>query len=560
LTLLSIPNFVVASEPEALDCAELYIVQANDWLSNIAAKFLGSLEAFPAIVAATNQQHRADPSFAQISNPDLIEPGWKLCVPAAGEAEVLLTRAVMCGTGTAPTVASNQPSPPVTAGPAYTLDSFVDEHGFSHDVKSDWIYSSPEPVPKFEVLREHQVVREAYGYRANYLWNEHLTDEYLATSGIFKAMPEKIRLFEAPWQTILPRFRYPPNVTLPTGLTTNQFGWRGQSITLRKPVNTIRIAAVGASTTVGGHTMPVSYPEFLEHWLNFWSRQQALPVNFEVINAGREGLNSNDIAAVVRYELLPLDLDYVIYYEGSNQFHPETVVNFPPEHALGQPPAGVVPNFANVDSDDATLLDQLSEYSAIAARARSLVEQFLITGEEPPKPEQTFDLPDGLNEFSPDRQHLGNALGLKHILRDLDQIKRDLDEQEVTMVMTTFNWFAYDGMVLYPGRHRNLYGYLNRVYWPISYANIRRAADFQNRVFNKWAGDQGVVMIDLAGQMPKEPDLYDDAIHNTYLGTRIRAWLVFESLIPLLKDDIDRGILPRPARLNYRVHPYIEVP
>lgn len=557
--MLSIPNIVAASEPEAGDCAEVYIVQANDWLSNIAEKFLGNLEAFPAIVDATNQQHRTDSSFALIGNPDLIEPGWKLCIPITREAEVLLARAVKRGTGATPTAASPQTSPSVTAGPAYTLDSFADEHKFSPDVKSDWIYSSPEPVPKFKVLPEYEAVQEAYGYRANYLWNEHLTDEYLTSSGIFKAMPQEVKLFEAPWQTVLPRYRYPPNVTLPTGLTTNQFGWRGRSIALRKPASTIRIAAVGASTTVGGHTLPFSYPEFLEHWLNLWSRQEDLPVKFEVINAGREGLNSNDIAAVVRYELLPLDIDYVIYYEGSNQFHPETVVNFPPEHTLGQPPPGKVPNFANVDSDDASLLDQLSEYSAIAARARSLVEQFLITGEEPPKPEQTFDLPDGLNEFSPDRQHLGNALGLKHILGDLDQLKRDLDEQEVTMVMTTFNWFAYDGMVLDPGRHRNLYIYLNRVHWPISYANIRRAADFQNRVFNKWAAGQGVVMIDLAGQMPKEPDLYDDAIHNTYLGTRIRAWLVFESLIPLLKNDIDQEILPRPARLNYRVHPYLEV-
>ena len=113
-------------------------------------------------------------------------------------------------------------------------------------------------------------------------------------------------------------------------------------------------------------------------------------------------------------------------------------------------------------------------------------------------------------------------------------------------------------MVLDPGRHRNLYGYLNRVYWPISYANIRRAADFQNRVFKKWAADQRVPLIDVAGLMPKQPDLYDDAIHNTYLGTRVRAWLIFKSLLPLLKRDIDNGTLPRPAKLHYAEHPYIK--
>jgi hypothetical protein len=225
---------------------------------------------------------------------------------------------------------------------------------------------------------------------------------------------------------------------------------------------------------------------------------------------------------------------------------------------LGQPPPGIVPNLANVESDDKNLLDHLSEYSALAARARSIVEQFLITGQEPPKAEQTFHLPEELDEFRPEREHLDNALALKKILRDLDHIKQDLNAKDVKMLLTTFDWFAYDGMVLDPTRHRNLYSYLNRVYWPISYANMRRAADFQNRVFKKWAAENRVDMIDVAGLMPKQPDLYDDAIHNTYVGTRIRAWINFEALVPLLQEDIESGDLPRPAKIKFRQHPNIK--
>jgi hypothetical protein len=87
---------------------------------------------------------------------------------------------------------------------------------------------------------------------------------------------------------------------------------------------------------------------------------------------------------------------------------------------------------------------------------------------------------------------------------------------------------------------------------------MRRAADFQNRVFKKWATANRAPIIDVAGQMPKQPDLYDDAIHNTYLGTRIRAWLIFESLLPLLKQDIESGALPQPAKMVYKEHPYIK--
>ena len=451
----------------------------------------------------------------------------------------------------------NRRRPRPISGAPYSLDEFVSGHRFHPTVQSDWIYTTPEAVARFEVSAEDQANHDAFGYRSNYLWNEHLKDDYYRYSGIFEALPTEIRLYEAPWQSIMPRYRYPQNTTLPGGLTTNRYGWRGTRIRMRKPPNTIRIAAVGASTTVGGHTLPYSYPELLQHWLNLWSEHHEYGVKFEVINAGREGLGSNDIAAVVRYEILPMDVDYVIYYEGSNQFSPQTVVSYPPDVTFGQPPAGIVPNLANVDSTDKTLLDKLSEYSALAARARSIVEQFSVTGLEPPKPEQALVFPEELDEFRPQRKNLGNALALRRILGDLDQIKQDLDEQEVTMLLATFTWFAHDGMVLDPARHRNLYAYLNRVYWPISYANMSRLSDFQNRVFKRWAADNRVAIIEVAERMPAEPDLYDDAIHNTLLGTRIRAWINFETLVPLLKRQIDRGDLPRPARLKYVTHPYI---
>ncbi|MCG3208932.1 MAG: hypothetical protein FOGNACKC_02545 [Anaerolineae bacterium] len=537
--------------PQAVACAEIYTVQANDWLSKVAEKFLGDIYAFPAIITATNQQHLVDASFPQIVNPDVIETGWQLCIPAAPQAEVIIA-------ASPPVEAAPPPPQPNGVPPEYTLDTFLQEHTFSPEVKPQWVASTPEKIKKYPVSAEMQTIDDTYGYRANYLWNENLGDDYFLYGGIFSKVPPQVRVYRAPWGSVLPRYRYPPNVTLPTGLTTNQFGWRGPQIDLRKPANTIRIAAVGASTTVGGHSLAHSYPEFLQNWLNIWAKENGYKVNFEVINAGREGLNSNDLVKVVEYELLPMDIDYIIYYEGSNQFHPETVVSFPPEFTMGKPPAGLVPNLNNVESDDKSILDVLSEYSAIAARARSIVEMFLVTGKEPPKPEQTFFLPDGQNEMKPDRAHTGDALDLRRIQNDLDAIREQAEANNVKMVMTTFNWFVYPGMVLDPQRHRNLYSYINRVQWPITYENMRRAADYQNRVFMRWAADNRVPLIDVAGQMPKQPDLFDDAIHNTYLGSRIRAWTVFEGLAPMLKQDIERGVLPRPARYDTTEHPYIK--
>jgi iron complex transport system substrate-binding protein len=72
-------------------CAEEYTVQADDWLSKIAAKFLGDALAYPAIVEATNQQQTQDSAFAQIANPDAIEVGWKICIPSTAAAQAALT-------------------------------------------------------------------------------------------------------------------------------------------------------------------------------------------------------------------------------------------------------------------------------------------------------------------------------------------------------------------------------------------------------------------------------------------------------------------------------------
>jgi len=72
-------------------CAEEYTVQTDDWLSNISAKFLGEVTAYPAIAAITNQQHANDSTFAKITNPDELEVGWKICIPTAESAPAWLT-------------------------------------------------------------------------------------------------------------------------------------------------------------------------------------------------------------------------------------------------------------------------------------------------------------------------------------------------------------------------------------------------------------------------------------------------------------------------------------
>jgi peptide/nickel transport system substrate-binding protein len=80
-----------ATFAQEVDCASDVVVQADDWLSKIADKEYGDILAYPAIVQATNAKAATDSSYATIDNPDLIEPGWKLCVPSSADAQALLT-------------------------------------------------------------------------------------------------------------------------------------------------------------------------------------------------------------------------------------------------------------------------------------------------------------------------------------------------------------------------------------------------------------------------------------------------------------------------------------
>jgi tungstate transport system substrate-binding protein len=91
LVALITPGLVIAAQPN-VSCEQEVVVQADDWLSKIADKVYGDVFAYPAIAEATNAQHEADPSFTFIENVDVIEIGWKLCVPSTADAETILNQ------------------------------------------------------------------------------------------------------------------------------------------------------------------------------------------------------------------------------------------------------------------------------------------------------------------------------------------------------------------------------------------------------------------------------------------------------------------------------------
>ena len=96
---------VVGAQDMTVECDEDYVVQAADWLSKLADKYYGDPLAYWAIFDATNA---AGGDYAMIDNADSIEIGWKLCVPSADDAQMLLAE-------------RGEAAPAAAAGEGYTI-------------------------------------------------------------------------------------------------------------------------------------------------------------------------------------------------------------------------------------------------------------------------------------------------------------------------------------------------------------------------------------------------------------------------------------------------------
>jgi len=81
---------VAVAAPPVQDGGETYTIQADDWLSKLADKFLGDLFAWPAIWEATNAKAETDDSYTRIINPNIIEVGQVLYIPSPDEAAAIL--------------------------------------------------------------------------------------------------------------------------------------------------------------------------------------------------------------------------------------------------------------------------------------------------------------------------------------------------------------------------------------------------------------------------------------------------------------------------------------
>lgn len=295
-----------------------------------------------------------------------------------------------------------------------------------------------------------------------------------------------------------------------------------------------RSACVGASTTVSNHNQDRSWTQLLEHWLNLWAQRHNNPLRYEVLNLGREGITSDDIAAIVRTEALPFSPDFIVYMEGANQFAPDSVVRRDGAEKFRAPPPGLLEAAGGVSREGA--LQGAASWSALARRISGIGAQTSVLA-EPAKPLQRFVLPAGLEETNPDSAIVSerNVLGMRPILADWERIEVESRAAGSQLLLATFPWVVREGMSLHPQRHAEIFNDLNIMTWPLSTAMLCRAVALQQAVFRTWAEAHAVPVLDIAARMPREPDLFIDGIHDNQFGWMARAWCFLEALTPILE-------------------------
>ncbi|MCB0213070.1 MAG: DUF4440 domain-containing protein [Anaerolineae bacterium] len=89
LLVLNTASAFAAPAQQDASCAQDYVIQASDWLSKVAQKQYGDVQAFSLIVEATNTAAMSDKSYTAITEPNRIEIGWKLCLPASNDAPAM---------------------------------------------------------------------------------------------------------------------------------------------------------------------------------------------------------------------------------------------------------------------------------------------------------------------------------------------------------------------------------------------------------------------------------------------------------------------------------------
>jgi len=263
----------------------------------------------------------------------------------------------------------------------------------------------------------------------------------------------------------------------------NSLGFRGDEITVAKPKRTVRIAALGASTTfcaeVSGND--ATWPHRLQQAL----QRDHPEVTIQVVNAGVPGYVASDSLKNLQRRVLPLDPDLVIYYEANNDLALDTR-RLARVRDLDSASEGA---WSRTLARYSLLFDLVRKNSRIwAAGSTGLVEKL-----------------DSLPANLPDR-----------FIGQLDLIHAELERRQVPMLMSTFFVKYRRGQPRDVQMH-NASGVFYYMPW-MKLEHLLDGIDQYNDAIVKYADSHGVSVIDDRDSIPGDDEHFADWVHFADAG------------------------------------------
>ena len=195
------------------------------------------------------------------------------------------------------------------------------------------------------------------------------------------------------------------------------------------------------------------------------------------------------------------------------------------------------------------LLDGAEKWSALAAHLLKALDNDLPDSveREPSKPKVKLRPPLYMRD-PPTLAQARTFPWYNFYLDALDTLNAISVGSHIIPIITTDRACAYPGMAVNRSTQPYLFDKVNGgEYWPLTYQQIQDVLRFHNRVIKAWASANGVRVIDIEASMPKKVELCSDIQHDLTMGWRLRAWLMFQELLPIIKADIALGRVPTPG-------------
>jgi lysophospholipase L1-like esterase len=278
----------------------------------------------------------------------------------------------------------------------------------------------------------------------------------------------------------------------------NSLGFRGDDFERRKPPHTVRIAAIGASTTFCAEVSDnhKTWPHRLQEKL-----AAAYPgVRFEVINTAVGGYTAAENLRNLTHRVLPLDPDLAIYYEGNNEITKDTR-----ELALdrGLIAPGNPQSLARTISNYSLLFDLTYKNLTILAGRRKAAAATQTIDSVPP------DLPN-------------------HFIGQIDEMRRALAAKDIPLVLSTFIVKFRRNQ---PREAQIANADVEFYYMPwMSIDGMLGAMDTYNQAILDYATRNDLPVVDDRDTVPPDAEHFSDAMHFLDKGAEAMADRFFNYL------------------------------